>query len=251
MTQIHVLLKKEEIEPDKLKGEAVIVLDVLLATSTIALALSYGAKAVIPVLSDIDAHRLSAQYHPDEFVLVGEKEGRVIDGFLPPNPSLLKSYVKDKIVILATTNGTVALNRSIGAEIIYPACLRNGEAVTRDVVSHLKPGQKIIIVCSGSSNQFCLEDFYGAGYLISCLRDQLRGPFTINDAGLAAEVLFHSNAGAYDLLIQSAVGEFILSHGFEEDVREVVELGVDHVVPIYQNKQITKKGAVRSGTNKA
>ncbi|MDV2683105.1 2-phosphosulfolactate phosphatase [Alkalihalophilus lindianensis] len=249
MTHVHVLLKKEEIEPEKLAGEIVIVLDVLLATSTIAFALSYGAKAVIPVSSEEEAIKLSTNYHPDDFILVGEKEGRVIDGFLSPNPSLLKSFVQGKVVILATTNGTVALNRSEGAEMIYPACLRNGEAVIEDITTHLNPGQKIIIVCSGSSNQFCLEDFYGAGYLVSCLREKL-GVISINDAGIAAEALFLTDKqGGYDLLIESAVGRFIIDHGFEEDVREVVQVGVDLDVPIYQNKKIFRKGVVGSETN--
>ncbi|WP_157796473.1 2-phosphosulfolactate phosphatase [Bacillus sp. FJAT-45037] len=249
MTHVHVLLKKEEIEPEKLVGSIVIVLDVLLATTTISYAFAYGAKEVIPVSCEKDALHLSTYYHPDEFVLVGEHEGRVIDGFLSPSPSLLKPYVRDKVVILATTNGTVALNRSEQADAVYPACLRNGEAVIDDVLSRLKRGQNIVIVCAGSSGQFCLEDFYGAGYLLRLLRSGLSS-LSLNDAGIAAQLHFlaEQNNG-YDLLAQSAVGKFLLEYSSEEEVRGVAELGVDPTVLIYQNKKITKKGATRSGTN--
>lgn len=48
--KVHVLLKKEEILEEKLEDKIVVVLDVLLATTTITTVLSHGAEKVIPVL---------------------------------------------------------------------------------------------------------------------------------------------------------------------------------------------------------
>ena len=43
MAKIHVLLKKEELDRERLAGKTVIVLDVLFATSTLVAALGHGA----------------------------------------------------------------------------------------------------------------------------------------------------------------------------------------------------------------
>jgi 2-phosphosulfolactate phosphatase len=45
-------MKKEEIDGRKMQGKIAIVFDVLLATSTITMALVDGAKSVIPVRNE-------------------------------------------------------------------------------------------------------------------------------------------------------------------------------------------------------
>jgi hypothetical protein len=48
MAKIHVLLKKEELDAQRLPGKTVVVLDILFATSSIVAALAHGAAEVIP-----------------------------------------------------------------------------------------------------------------------------------------------------------------------------------------------------------
>ena len=60
MAKIHVLLKKEELDRERLTGKTVIVLDVLFATSTLVAALGHGAAEVIPTLDGDAALRLAA-----------------------------------------------------------------------------------------------------------------------------------------------------------------------------------------------
>ena len=54
MSKLHVLLKKEELEAQRLPDKVVVVLDVLFATTTIVTALAHGASEVVPTL-DRDA----------------------------------------------------------------------------------------------------------------------------------------------------------------------------------------------------
>jgi len=245
---IQVLMKKEDIVPEKLAGHVVIVLDVLLATTTIAAALEGGASKVIPVEDESEALKLSTRYHPDEFILIGEKNGRVLDGFIAPNPTLLTRYVKGKTAILATTNGTVALRRSEKAGKLYAATLRNGKAVVKEAIGALKPDQHIIIVCSGSSGQFCLEDFYGAGYLVSCL-EQLRPEAEFTDGAKASALFYqHSQKDAYKVLADSAVGQFLLEHNCKSDIEYVANENCDDRVPIYNNGYIKWKEEDKDGT---
>lgn len=96
MGKIHVVTRKEEIDGAKMKDKIAVVFDVLLATSTIATVLEHGARSVIPVLDGEQARSLAAEMNKDDCMLVGEYEGRTIDGFLDPNPSALKAFAKGK-----------------------------------------------------------------------------------------------------------------------------------------------------------
>ena len=50
MSKLHVLLKKEELDAQRLPDKVVVVLDVLFATTSIVTALAHGASEVVPTL---------------------------------------------------------------------------------------------------------------------------------------------------------------------------------------------------------
>src|SRR5262249_38617000 len=56
MPTLHVLLKKEDLDPALIAGRVVIVLDILFATSTMVTALAQGVEAVWPALNGDDAN---------------------------------------------------------------------------------------------------------------------------------------------------------------------------------------------------
>ena len=60
MQKIHVLLKKEELDAQRLDGKVVVVLDILFATSSIVTALAHGATEVIPTLDGRAAQEAAA-----------------------------------------------------------------------------------------------------------------------------------------------------------------------------------------------
>lgn len=92
------------------------------------------------------------------YILVGEEQGMSIDGFMSPNPVRLKDKVANKTVILATTNGTVALKNAVSAKRLLVASLLNGGAVVEEMLARYE-NETVVVVCSGSSNEFCLEDW--------------------------------------------------------------------------------------------
>src|SRR5699024_1040831 len=110
MMKINVILKKEDVDPLQItKDHVVVVLDILLATSTIVSLLHAGAREVYPVMDKMEALSLSKSMCEKSTLLIGEEKGGLIDGFLAPNPLSLHSVVQNKTVILSTTNGTVAI----------------------------------------------------------------------------------------------------------------------------------------------
>ncbi|SEP60346.1 2-phosphosulfolactate phosphatase [Virgibacillus subterraneus] len=239
--KVHLLWKKEEIDDLQLKGDKIaVVFDVLLATSTIATCLAYGAKQVTPVLNEKEALKEAEAIKKDDVCLVGERDGITIKGFLDPVPLFLKNHIAGKKVVLSTTNGTVAIRKAASAKKVYMASLLNGEAVARRLIERYD-NESIVIVCSGSNNSFCIEDFYGAGYFI----DQLVSAYSheqidLTDSAMAAK-LFYENLSdqAENVLQNSRVGKMMAEYGVENEVEFVSRKGLLSVVPrLFDGKTI-------------
>ena len=228
MRKLHVLMKKEELDGQRLDGKVVIVLDILFATTTIVAALTEGASEVWPAL-DGDAARALAQQQGDHpHLLAGELYAETLSGFAPATPlAVLARLPAQGRLIYATTNGTVALTRSQGAAQVYAAALLNAQAVVDHVARH-HPDDTILVVCSGSADRFNLEDFYGAGYLVSLFRQA--GVRDLTDAARAAEWM-HAATDARACFNAARVGQRMLDKGLPEELDYAARKSVCSVVP--------------------
>lgn len=238
--KIHTLLKKEEIDTVQMNEEKIaVVFDVLMATSVIASCFHYDAKQVIPVLEATEALQEAKKYPPDEVVLIGEHNGITIEGFFNPLPSVFKKQVSGKTVILSTTNGTVAIRNSSNAKKLYVASLLNGEAVSKHIARNIHQ-ETIIVVCSGSSNTFCLEDFYGAGYFIAqFVKEFGEEKVELTDSSLAAKLFYENRAeDSYEILRQSRVGTNLQNYHYDEDLLFVSQKGVLPLILTLEEKRL-------------
>lgn len=229
MAKVHVLLKKEELDAQRLPGKVVVVLDVLFATSTIAAALAHGATEVVPTL-DGEAALAEARRRPEgSYVLSGELNATTLPGFAHPTPlALLGEDLAGRAVIYSTTNGTVAVAKASRADRVYAASLLNGEAM----VGHLErahPDETVLLVCSGSADNFNLEDFYGAGYLVSLLARR-GAAHELSDAAHAARLL-HDGSDALECLSRSRVGRLMLDRGLGRELEFAAQKSRLDVVP--------------------
>jgi 2-phosphosulfolactate phosphatase len=227
--KIHVLLKKEELDTQRLPGKVVIVLDILFATSSIVAALAHGAADVIPTLDGAAAQAEAARHAAGTCVLSGELNADTLPGFVHPTPlALLAENLDGKSLIYSTTNGTVAVAKSREADHVYAAALLNGEAVVAHIAQH-HADETVLIVCSGSADNFNLEDFYGAGYLASLFaRKSQENEFT--DAALAA-MLLHEKREAGECLRRARVGRMMLERRLDREVDFAAQKSLYTVVP--------------------
>ena len=233
---IHVVLKKEDIMSNQLTGKIAVVFDILLATSTMATILQEGGTSVIPVVNWQEAKEVSTRHPRSSILLAGEYKGRTLAGFLAPFPSELKKEVKDKLVILSTTNGTVAINHSSQAKRLYAASLLNAQAVGQEILTNYN-NETIVLICSGSQGAFCLEDFYGAGYMIHCLLKHQS--FRLTDAAKAAYLCYKSaEEDAYHMLCQSRLGKKLIQYNYENEVSFVAQKSIYPVVPCWERGKI-------------
>ena len=244
MAKIHVLVRKEELDRERLDGKVVVVLDVLFATSSIVTALAHGAREVLPMLDGAAALAEAKLRPPGSCVLAGELDAATLPGFADPMPlALLRQELAGKTLVYSTTNGTVALAKAKEAARVYAAALLNGEAVA-EAISRAARDETVLLVCAGSAGRFNLEDFYGAGYLVSLLA--ARGGHELSDSALAARML-HDGRDAFACLAESRVGRLMRSRGLEDEVRFAAQRSRFAVVPRLEGGRVCDGSRGRAG----
>jgi 2-phosphosulfolactate phosphatase len=228
--KVHVLTKKEELDTVRLAGKVAIVLDILCATTTMVAVLAHGATEVVPVLDEAAAREEGKRCREGCFVLAGELYAETLRGFAHPTPlALIQHGIEGKTVVYSTTNGTVAFTQAAGAAHVYCGALLNARRLAEHIVSR-HPGDTVLIVCSGSGNNFNFEDFYGAGYLVERFADLLGGAADLSDAAKAARALYR-HARVPEALLDCRVGRMLASRGLAHEVEFACRLDAFPVVP--------------------
>jgi 2-phosphosulfolactate phosphatase len=212
--KLHVLTKKEELDTVRVQGKVVVVLDILFATTTMVAALAGGAREIVPVLDEAAARACAQEI--GGCVLAGELYAETLPGFAHPAPlSLLAHGVRDKTVVYSTTNGTVAMTQAEGAARVYCGALLNARRLVEHILAR-HAGETVLILCSGSGNNFNYEDFYAAG----CFVDYFSGAMAnvdFSDAARAARDLYRQ-ARRPEALLECRVGAMMVKRGLRHEV---------------------------------
>jgi 2-phosphosulfolactate phosphatase len=233
--------------PADVQGRVVLVIDVLRASSTVAVALSNGARAVIPFESSDEVIDRAKQFERDDVLLAGERKMRPIDGFDLGNSPLeySRATVEGKTVLLTTTNGTVALVGLNGARDVIVASYVNFSAVSAMLRAAARGAADVAIVCAGRDRQFALEDAACAGRFSRAVTKRLAN-VRLNDAALACCLIDKRYGDGLDRLFEdSEHGRALAEAGFAEDLVVCANVDSHPVIPILQDRQITKLGPDR------
>lgn len=245
---LDVFFAPGEARPADLTGRVVAVVDVLRASTSIAVALSNGAKNVIPVDSAEDAMIRSRQFERSEFVLAGEQKMLAISGFdLGNSPQgFTEAAISGKSVIISTTNGTQALLGVQGARDIVVASYVNFSAVLAMLRTAARANADITIVCAGNEGNFSLEDAACAGKYVRAIPKRLAS-VVMNDAATASSLIdrrYGDNVAK--IFEESSHGQALTAAGFEADLAVAAAVDSFPVVPIFQERQITRLGPERA-----
>jgi 2-phosphosulfolactate phosphatase len=187
---IHTCLSPTLLELYDVCNSIVVIIDVLRATSTIATALYNGAKSVIPVETVAECIQIGKQI---EGITAGERDGQIADGLSYGNSPFEypENFVKDKTLVLTTTNGTKLLHMALNknAKNIITGSFPNLSATCNYLVQQK---QNVILGCAAWKGRVNIEDTLFAGAVISKIKQH----FTINcDSAQIAETLYN-NASA-------------------------------------------------------
>jgi 2-phosphosulfolactate phosphatase len=226
------------------QGRVVAVIDVLRASTTIAVALTNGARAVIPFLSADEVLTRSKAFERGEVRLAGERRMLPIPGFdLGNSPSeFTPEAVEGKTVLIATTNGTAALIATQGARDAVVASYVNFSAALAFLRTAARSGTDVAIVCAGRDRYFSLEDAACAGRYVRGVMRRLPEA-ELNDAAQSAALLDRRYGDDLSrLFADSEHGRSLVAAGFEADLAVCAALDSHAVLPIYTDRQVVKLG---------
>lgn len=154
------------VQPENLREHAVVVIDVLRATTTIITALQNGASKIIPCVEIEDAQK--ARMVLQRGLLGGERKGLKIEGFDLGNSPLEYSpqVVAGQTIFMATTNGTPAMKVCREAKSVLIGGFINAQAI----VNRLKDERLVTFLCAGTDGRITGEDVLFAGCAIERLQ---------------------------------------------------------------------------------
>ncbi len=226
-------MTRQEIEPEKLSDATVVVIDVLLATTTLLTILENGARTVLPVASLEEAEEVSGKLDAASLLRGGERGAERVAGYdLGPYPNeYAPEVVSDKDVIFVTTNGTRAIGTATGAKELLVGCLRNAPAVARYL--EVSGTESVYIVCAGSAGRFTVEDFLGASAILSRLNGEgYLDDWRLNDAAWLA-LDFAERYGGREMaaLKEGRAGRWFLENDMVEELEFVGDVGASGIVP--------------------
>lgn len=229
------------------QGRVAVVIDVLRASTTIAVALHNGARTVIPFESAEECITRSKSFERGQCKLAGERKNLMIPGFdLGNSPrEFTREAIEGKTILFTTTNGTVALIAAQPAREILVGSFVNFTAVSAMVRAAARAQHDIAIIAAGSERHFSLEDAVCAGRFVRTIRRGLPG-IDLNDGATAALQLEKRYGTDLGRLFQEAThGRSLTDTGFAEDLALCGHLDAYPVIPVYQDRQITKLGPDR------
>ena len=244
---VDVVFGGAALTPSEVVGRVIAVIDVLRASSSIAAALANGAKAVIPMDSSDEVIIRSKAFVRRDVLLAGERKSLPIPGFdLGNSPrEFAPSLVEGKTVLMTTTNGTPASLNTQGARDVVIASYVNFTAVLTMLRTALRGGTGITLVCAGRERQFALEDAGCAGRFVSNVSKRLMG-VTTNDAAQACALIDRKYGERISKLFEASEhGRALQDSGFGDDLVTCATVDAYPVIPIYQDRQITKLGPER------
>jgi 2-phosphosulfolactate phosphatase len=165
-----------DLNPTRRAHTAAIVVDVIRATTTLAVMFEHGARRVL-VARDVEQARRARVSLPLA-ILAGE-----VNAVAPPDfdhgnspEEWSTARLADREILFSTTNGARALHAAMGGGPVFAGSLRNASAVcsaaltaARQLATVTEPG-RVSVICSGLGEQPADDDSLCAGWLIYVLQ---------------------------------------------------------------------------------
>lgn len=237
---LDVYLTPCALGPDVLKGRAVVVVDVLRASSTIVTALAHGARAVVPVATTGDAARLAGTIDADLRVLGGERGGLPIAGYDAGNSPLeyTPERVRGRTVILTTTNGTAALVAARDAARVAVGSFVNAAATAAFMRAARADDLPVVVLCAGTDGRVSMEDTLCAGLLLS----RVAAPGEVGQLSDSAQIAHALYQGSREALARTLFGAAHTQHlirlGFADDIAYCARLDAFDALPLLQDGRV-------------
>jgi 2-phosphosulfolactate phosphatase len=211
------------------------VLDIFRATSSMITAISNGCRSIIPVSSIEDAYRAAEQLAAP--LLAGERQSIRIEGFHFGNSPFEFSVdkVRDKTIVMTTTNGTIAIKTAEHAFLTLLGSFINARAVCQ---AAKRQNRDILLICAGTDGMFSLEDSLCAGLLVDIINTD--GSYALTDAALGVHVLYKGPGAALgEIAGKGRNGKRLADLGLQKEIDYCLRADSVTAVPVYREGKIT------------
>ncbi len=228
-------------------SEAVcIVIDALRATTVIATLFERHCPRVYVAASHESARTFA---RAKGYVLCGETEGYRVPDFDYGNSPVEFAQLDftDRPVVLSTTNGTKATAVVAGARCVYLGAATNRMAVAQATWHEATETESdIVIVCSGTRDQFTLEDATVAGLYVEAITAQA-GAWEMpdqDDSAIAARRLWQTEPNLLRGLMEGVHARTLADRGFGEDVGYSTAIDIfPHVPTLVSESEVSRVAA--------
>jgi 2-phosphosulfolactate phosphatase len=226
--KVEVVQLPRFLQARHLVDRAVVVFDVLRATTTMTAALAVGVDE-IRVFGSIAEAQVAAGGFTGERLLCGEVQCLPPEGFdLGNSPGVFCSDHRGRTLFMSTTNGTRAIVAAREAPLILAGCLLNAHAVAEALHA---AGRDVTLLCAGTDGEVAPEDVIGAGAVIDRLVD--RGASVPDSNSVNAHKLFRD--ASFDLpktLSETRGGQNVIRVGLQADVDFAARVDILNVVGV-------------------
>jgi 2-phosphosulfolactate phosphatase len=235
--KVDIIISADDIAESKIKDKIVVIIDMFRATSVIVTALNNGCKAVIPYLTIEETLENANKLNRDHYILGGERRAIKIKGFDLSNSPLeyTKEVIKNKIVLITTTNGTRTLTKSSSAKMVLIGAMINGEAVAKRLCN---VKDDVVIINAGTNGNFSMDDFICSGYIINeilnCDKD-----IELTDIAKTANMIYKENTDIISYVKNATHYSVMRSLKLDYDIEYCIKKSIIDIVPEYKEKKIT------------
>lgn len=233
--KINLYLTPAEVDELQLHDKNIVVVDVLRAGTSIAAALSNGAREVIPVETVESAVKISGSLFGQVVLLGGERGGKIIEGFHIGNSPMeyVPETVRGKSIVYTTTNGSLAVTRGRFAKRLVVAAFVN---VGRVVEFFEEVGEDFTFICAGNrpaAGRFSLEDAVCAGMIVHRIQKRGSKEIELSDSALSALALYRNfSQNILKMIENSEHGRYLSGVGFETDLKICAAVDSIPVLPV-------------------
>ena len=230
--RVDVAPTAEAVTPGQLTGTTVLVIDVLRASTSIISALDAGCSAIVPVAGPGEALRRARGPAGAGILVAGERRGVPIRGFDLGNSPLefADGRVRDKTIVLTTSNGTRALLAARGAAAVGVAAFVNLSAAAAWAIGSARD---VLVLCAGERGRRSLEDWVCAGLLVMRMTSAAPG---LDVTPAAAAAVADARGYALEptrLSVDSPWARRLAAVGRGRDIAACLQIDTTTLVPVY------------------
>lgn len=234
--RLDIIISGDDIKDEKIKNKTAVVIDMFRATSVITTAMDNGCKEIIPFLTIEETLKKADEIGRENCILGGERNAVKIDGFDVSNSPLeyTKDLVKNRNVLMTTTNGTKTLTRCREAENVLIGAMINAKAVAEKII---EMNNDVVIVNAGTKGSFSMDDYICSGYIIDEILKKKKS-LDLTDIAKTAVLIYKSHEDILSYVKESSHYSVMKGLKLDDDIEYCVKKSIINIVPEYDGYKI-------------